>query len=117
MGLTLYYDWKTKSDLRSARRAIAKFHAIAQKLPFDRVTEIYEQNPPDGQTRFRLSHFPYSEGNLYLSRTRSDGNRETVRVPAQHALFFYVDVEGAESAPIGLASHPPVVLHHEDIIE
>ena len=33
MGLTLYYDWKTKSDLRSARRAIAKFHAIAQKLP------------------------------------------------------------------------------------
>jgi hypothetical protein len=38
-------------------------------------------------------------------------------VPALHALFFYVYVRGAESASIGLASHPPVVVHHEDVIE
>jgi hypothetical protein len=34
-----------------------------------------------------------------------------------HALFFHVRIEGAETASIGLASHPPVVLHHEDVIE
>jgi hypothetical protein len=117
MGLTLYYDWKTKSDLSSARRMIVKFHALAKKLPFDLVTEIFEQDSPDGQTQFQLHDFPYREGDLCLSRTRDDGNRETVHVPAQHAIFFYVVVKGAESASIGLASHPPVVLHNEDIIE
>jgi hypothetical protein len=34
-----------------------------------------------------------------------------------HALFFFVRVKGAESASIGLASHPPVVVHHEDVIK
>jgi hypothetical protein len=32
-------------------------------------------------------------------------------------MFFHVHVQGAESASIGLASHPPVVLHREDIIQ
>ena len=32
-------------------------------------------------------------------------------------FFFNVYVEGAETASIGLASHPPVVLHREDVIE
>ena len=40
-----------------------------------------------------------------------------MRVPALHALFFHVRVKGAETASIGLASHPPVVLHREDVIE
>ena len=39
-----------------------------------------------------------------------------MRVPALHAVFFYVRVEGAESAPIGLASHPAVVTHREDVV-
>ena len=50
-------------------------------------------------------------------REGADGERETVHVPALHALFFFVHVQGSESAPIGLASHPPVVLHREDVIE
>ena len=38
-------------------------------------------------------------------------------MPALHALFFHVHVQGAETASIGLASHPPVVVHREDVIE
>ena len=117
MGLTVYYDWKTKTDLASARRMIAKFRAIALKLPFDDVSEIYEQDPPDRKAAFRPYHHTFRQGALYLSRTRGDGEQEIVHVPALHALFFTVHVRGAESAPIGLASHPPVVVHHEDVIE
>jgi hypothetical protein len=40
-----------------------------------------------------------------------------VHVPALHALFFNVRVQGAKNASIGLASHPSVVLHREDIIQ
>lgn len=117
MGLTVYYDWKTKADLPSARRMIAKFRAIALKLPFDDVSEIHEQDPPDGESAFRLYDKSFRQGGLCLSRTRADGEEETVDVPALHALFFYVRVQGAESASIGLASHPPVVLHREDVIQ
>lgn len=117
MGLTVHYDWKTQTDLPSARRLIVKFHAIALKLPFDEVTEILEQDPPDGKWAFRPYDHSFRQGDLYLSRTREDGDQETVHVPALHALFFYVHVRGGESAPIGLASHPPVVLHREDVIK
>jgi hypothetical protein len=117
MGLTLYYDWKTKSDVSSARRMIARFRAIALKLPFDEVSDIWEQDPPDNKTAFRRYDGSFRRGALYLSRKRADGKEETVTVPALHALFFRVRVKGAETASIGLASHPPVVLHHEDVIE
>jgi hypothetical protein len=103
--------------LPSARRMIAKFRDTALKLPFDEVSEIREQDPPDGKTAFRPCEDSVCQGGLYLSRTRADGDQETVHVPALHTLFFYVHVQGAESAPIGLASHPPVVLHREDVIE
>src|SRR5262249_27513474 len=59
----------------------------------------------------------FRQGGLHLSRRRADGEEETVHVPALHALFFHVRVKGAETASIGLASHPPVVLHREDLIE
>jgi hypothetical protein len=117
MGLTIHYDWKTKSDMPSARRMIARLRAIALKLPFDEVSEIREQDPPDGKSVFRPYDDSFRQGELYLSRTRGDGDKETVHVPALHALFFCVRVQGAESAPIGLASHPPVVLHREDVIK
>jgi hypothetical protein len=117
MGLTVYYDWKVKADLPRARRLIARFRALALKLPFDQVSPIREQDPPDGKWVFRRYAHPFREGGLYLPRTRRDGEQETVEVPALHALFFSVHVRGAESASIGLASHPPVVLHREDIIE
>jgi hypothetical protein len=117
MGLTLYYDWKTKTDPSSARRLIARFRAIAQKLPFDEISEIYEQDSPDNKSVFERYDHSFRQGGLYLSRTRDDGEEETVHVEALHALFFHVRVEGAETASIGLASHPPVVVHHEDVIE
>jgi len=117
MGLTVYYDWKTKTDLPDARRLIAKFRALALKLPFDDVTEIYEQDPPDGKSAFQMYESPFQQGGLHLPRKRADGEEEIVHVPPLHALFFYVRVEGSESAAIGLASHPQVVVHHEDIIE
>jgi hypothetical protein len=117
MGLTVHYDWKTKIDLPSARRLIAKFRAIALKLPFDDVSEIYEQDPPDGKTAFCKYRHEHRRGDLYLPRKRADGAEELVSVSALHALFFNVRVEGAETASIGLASHPPVVLHREDVVE
>ncbi len=117
MGLTVYYDWKTKTDLPAARRLIAKFRTLALKLPFDDVTEIYEQDPPEGKSKFQVYDAPFHQGGLHLPRKRADGEEEIVHVPALHALFFYVRVEGSESAAIGLASHPPVVVHREDIIE
>jgi hypothetical protein len=117
MGLTIYCDWKTESDVSSARRTIARFRAMAVKLPFDDVSEIHEQDPPGGKAVFRPYDESFRQGDLYLSRTRGDGGEENVHVPALHALFFYVRVRGAESAPIGLASHPPVVLHREDVIK
>jgi hypothetical protein len=62
MGLTIHYDWKIKIGLPAARRMIAKFRAIAAKLPFDEISEIYEQDPPDGDSAFipythTLRHF------------------------------------------------------------
>jgi hypothetical protein len=117
MGLTVYYDWKTKIDLPAARRMIAKFRDLALKLPFDEVSQIRELDPPDGQAAFRRYKDPFRQGGLHLSRKRADGEEEMVNVPPLHALFFFVHVHGAESASIGLASHPPVVLHREDIIQ
>lgn len=117
MGLTLYYDWKTRADFTSARRMIAKFRTLANKLPFDEVSEIYEQDPPDGEPRYELYEDRFRRGDLYLTRKRADGLEEVVHVPAQHAVFFQVYVRGAETASIGLASHPPVVVHREDVIE
>jgi hypothetical protein len=64
-----------------------------------------------------LYEHPFRQGDLYLSRKRGDGAQELVHVRALHAVFFAVYVEGAESASIGLASHPPVVLHREDILK
>jgi hypothetical protein len=117
MGLTVSYEWKTKADLASARRLVVKFRALALKLPFDEISEIYEQDPPDGKSAFRPRNNDFRRGDLYLSRKRADGAEEAVRVPALHALVFNVRVQGAETASIGLASHPPVVVHREDIIE
>ncbi len=117
MGLTIHYDWKAKTDLASARCTIVKFHAMALKLPFDKVSEILEQDSPEGKSEFRRCDDSFRQGDLYLSRRRADGEKELVHVPVLHAVFFYVYVRGAESAPIGLASHPPVVLHREELIE
>src|SRR5947209_12688451 len=117
MGLTVYYDWKTKTDAASARRLIVRFRALALKLPFDEVTEIYEQDPPDRKSTFRRCRHDFRRGDLYLLRKRQDGAEETVCVPASHAVFFHARVRGAETASIGLASHPPVLVHREDVIE
>jgi hypothetical protein len=117
MGLTVYYEWKIKADSPATRRLIARFRALALKLPFDHVSKIYEPDPPDGEFAFRRNDHSFRQGDLYLSRKRSDGDDETVHVPALHAVFFNVRVEGAESASIGLASHPPVVVHREDVIQ
>ena len=87
------------------------------KLPFDEVSDIYEQDPPDGKSAFRPCNGVFRRGDLYLSRKRADGAEETVEVPALHAVLFNVRVHGAETASIGLATHPPVILHREDVIE
>lgn len=117
MGLTIHYEWKTKADGTAARRMVRKFRTLALKLPFDTVSEIYEQDSPDGKTMFIPYEHSFRQGDLYLSRKRADNEEELVHVPALHAVFFVVHIEGAETATIGLANHPPVVHHREDVIE
>ncbi len=116
MGLTVYYDWKTKADLDSARKLVVQFRELAEQLPFDTLSPIYEQDPPDGKTEFKLYDSPFRHGDLHLPRKRDDGREETVSVPALHAVFFFARIEGAETVSIGLASHPPVVIHREERI-
>jgi hypothetical protein len=117
VGLTVYYDWKVKTDLASARRMIVKFRRIAQKLPFDEISDIYEQDAPDKKSGFRPYKGSYPQGDLYLPRVREDGVEEVVHVPPLHAVFFYARVIGAETVSVGLASHPPVVIHREDVVK
>src|SRR4029078_10825230 len=74
MGLTIYYDWKTKIDLPTARRLIRKFGALAAKLPFDEVSEIYELDPPDRQAVFSLGERSH-QGPPGLRTSRSQGNQ------------------------------------------
>lgn len=74
MGLTVYYEWKTKADVPSARRLVAKFRTMALKLPFDEVSEIYEQDPPDGKFAFRPYDGSFRQGDLYLPRRRDARN-------------------------------------------
>ncbi len=93
MGLTVYYDWKIKADLLSARRMIEKFRGMATKLPFDDVSDIYEQDAPEGKPAFLRYDHPARQGNLYLSRRRQEGDEEIVEVPALHAMFFHVRVQ------------------------
>jgi hypothetical protein len=116
MGLTLHYEWTAKLDPAAARCEVERFHSVAAKLPFDRISEIYELRPPCGQFVFTPCENEYCPGDLFLSRLREDGEDELVQVPAIHSMFFYGYVQGAESAAIGLASHPPVVVHREDVI-
>lgn len=117
MGLSVYYEWKTKADAQAARRLIVEARELALSLPFDHVSEVFEQDAPDDMPEFKPYGDSFQQGSLYLSRKRNDGRDELVHVPALHAVFFYVRVEGAETASIGLASHPPVVIHREDVVE
>lgn len=117
MGLTLHYQWKIKTELPQARRIVRQMHRMAKKLPFDSVSKIYEQDAPNGDIQFAKYDHPWRQGDMYLSRKRDDGESEMVHVEATHAMFFIARVEGAETMAIGLASHPPVVIHHEERIE
>jgi hypothetical protein len=117
MGLTVYYDWKTKADAAAARRLIGRFRALALKQPFDTVSEIREQDPPDGKHVFKAYHHSFRQGTLYLPRKRADGLTEHVEVEPLHAVFFHATIKGAEAVAVGLASHPPVVHHREDVVE
>jgi hypothetical protein len=79
MGLTVYYDWKIKAEAAQARRLIVKLRKLAAKLPFDKISPIYEQDPPEGKTRFRLYKDDLRQGDLYLSRKRAPASRRAHR--------------------------------------
>jgi hypothetical protein len=117
VGLTIHYDWKLRADSSVARQLIQRFWKFAKKLPFDYVSEIYEQDPPDERSGFERYDHAHRRGDIHLSRKRADGLDEVVTVPARHAMFFSTRVHGGETAFIGLAAHPPIVVHREDVIE
>src|ERR1041385_1304902 len=105
MGLTIYYSFKTKASAESARDIVARMHEAISKLPWDKVSKVFEIDPPDGKYTFQkeeADHFKF--GTEYLNRTRADGEKELVEVPSLHVMFFAASVEGAESARFGLAS-------------
>lgn len=117
MGLTVHYDWKVKGDARVACRLIRRMHAAAKRLPFEDVSEIMEEQPPQGRATFEVVDGGYSPASICLARQRADGRTELVTVPATHAVFFCVNNDGAETATIGLAAHRPVIVHREDVVE
>jgi hypothetical protein len=117
MGLTIYYDLKAKTDAGGARRLVKRLHRFAAKLPFDDCSEIFEYDPPGGRHAFTKGPDPDRKpGAWYFERRRADGLTELVTAPALHVLCFHANTRGAETATFGLASHPPVVVHHEDVI-
>jgi hypothetical protein len=119
MGLTIAYQMKVKTDAEGARRLMAAMHKHAATLMFDKVTEVREYDSPDGQYAFtegREGDRWRRPGWQYLTRKRDDGLKETVRVPPLHAMWFVAHAHGAETAEFGLASHPPIVVHHEDVV-
>ncbi len=122
MGLTVYYELAIKTDADKARKLIKRMRAFACRLPFDSVSEIEEYDPPDGRLVFEQGDRkdgwgkPWTPGGLYLQRKRDDGLEELVNVPALHSLSFGANVRGSETASFGLASHPAVVVHHEDVV-
>jgi len=119
MGLTIAYQMKVRTDAAGARRLVAAMHAAASKLAFDKVSEVCEYDPPDGCYAFTKGDEDdrwRKPGWVYRTRKREDGLEEHVSVPSLHAMSFVGLTEGAESAEFGLASHPAVVVHHEDIV-
>jgi hypothetical protein len=119
MGLTISYEFKLKADADTAREAIERLYRFAKTPPFQRLTEIMEYDPPDGRYVFAkpsAEQLRSKPGHRYLIRKRADGLKETVRVPPIHAMRFVAFSNGGETAAFGLASHPPMVIHREDVI-
>lgn len=118
MGLSIYYRYKIRTAADAARKLVRRLHAFARTLPFEQVTEIEEYDPPDGVFVFDKGERPadWKPGDHYMTRKRDDGRDETVRVPSLHAMSFMCNIRGSETAEFGLASHPPVVIHHEDVV-
>ncbi len=119
MGLTIYYRCRAKVDADGARSLIERLHAFVKSLPFDDVGPIDEYDPPDGRYAFeRVVAGPrdYKPGWQYLTRKRDDGLDETVQVRPLHVVCFGANLRGSETAMFGLASHPPVIVHREDVV-
>jgi hypothetical protein len=121
MGLTIYYRYKAKLVADGARALVERLHRFAQTLPFDDVSPILEFDSPDGRYVFeRADDHPelrrWKPGTLYLDRKRADGEIENVEVPPLHVVYFAANLKGSETATFGLASHPPVVVHREEVI-
>ncbi|HXE52382.1 MAG TPA: hypothetical protein VN541_05170 [Tepidisphaeraceae bacterium] len=108
---------KVRVGADRARDLVRRMHAFVAKLPFDDVSQIFEYDPPDGKYVFeRAVADKWKPGDLYLPRKRDDGQTEHVHVPGLHVICFHANIRGSETASFGLASHPPVVLHREEII-
>jgi hypothetical protein len=119
MGLSIGYQMKVKTDAEEARRLMGALRARAAGVSFDRVTEVREYDPPDGRYAFaegREGDRWEKPGCRYLTRNREDGLEELVRVRPLHTLWFAGQTKGAETADFGLASHPAVVVHREDVV-
>ena len=119
MGLTIYYRMKAKVDANRARRLIERLHSFVSTLSFDEVSPILEYEPPDGKRAYERGPDlpPYLKpGSRYLERKRQDGLTELVHVHSRHVVYFNANLNGSETASFGLATHPPVVVHFEDVV-
>ena len=124
MGLSIYYKFKVKTaDVTGVRDTVRALRRFVVTLPFDDVSPIEEYAPPDGRYVFERADADadadgrrWKPGGHYLSRKRDDGLTELVPVPAQHVVCFHANLKGSETASFGLASHPPVVVHREDVV-
>lgn len=123
MGLTIGYELRAPVDAARARTIVQRLREHALSLPFARVTEVSELDPPD-----RGAGQPVEEdkagglrlhGACHVEVPSGTGDEEYATVDPIHVIRFVVQPNGAETACIGLASHPDTVAHRrgDSVIE
>jgi hypothetical protein len=112
MGLSVCYEFRANIDADAARDVVQQLHDIAVTLPFQQVLDVTEitASSTDDETDPEDRHFLMLFGTQYGRKERSGGDDVWIEIPPKHVIGFAIRVaEGAETAQIGLATHPAVV--------
>lgn len=114
MGLSLCYELRVTADAARARQFVQQLHEFAESLPFQQVSDITEWPVPTGAGAEELTtedeQWLKICGTQYGQKKMPDGQDVWIDIPPLHLIAFGIlPAEGAETAQIGLACHPPVI--------
>ncbi len=118
MGLSIGYTFRAKVSPADARRIVRSLHQKAITLDFDDIHDVRELDPPSGAGASDLSEEQIKWMRVFGSRSHEhtwpNGDKTIESIRPIHVVHFNVRTEGAESATIGLASHPRTVQFNRD---